>query len=99
MGADRYTQMVTNMPTIDMIEYDPQTLEKMSDSALLLQLIARKDLERPNRESDLNTRQLRRELCEKARAFVAAFGKLANPDMVSEMNGIIDKYDVIVEVI
>jgi len=47
-----------NLPTADVIEYDVAKLEAMTGEQLLLQLIARKDLERPKREHRLNARKI-----------------------------------------
>jgi len=46
-----------NLSTHDAIEYDLASLEAMSTGQLLIQLIARKDLERPNREGQLKSRE------------------------------------------
>ncbi len=44
-----------NLSTTDIIEYDLEVLQKMTGNQLLIQLIARKDLERPRREHQLQS--------------------------------------------
>lgn len=51
-----------SMPTHDIISYEMDVLNAMNVDELLIQLIARKDLERPTRENDLKLDLARQEI-------------------------------------
>ena len=62
-----------NLPTTDAIEYNLEVLGAMTTEALLLQIIARKDLERPNREGDIVASIAKAVLDEKVEAMATQF--------------------------
>jgi len=76
------------MPTKDIIEYDVATLQTFSVDSLLLQLIARKDLERPNREQDLKTSIVKVQLDQKVADLLKQFEALQLPTVVAAIKSV-----------
>lgn len=70
------------MPTEDIIEYDLALLTEMDNQSLLLQLIARKDLERPHRENDLKASAARLQLDAVIRIICDKFAEMGLPKLV-----------------
>lgn len=76
------------MSTEDVIEYDLAILNEMDNNELLIQMIARKDLERPKREGDLHAADAKRQLDEFVASICEKFAALGLPAVVKSIENV-----------
>ena len=80
------------MATEDAIEYDLEKLATLNTEGLLIQLIAREDLNRPNREQQLDAKAFARKSVITAVEFVAELEALGIPALAEALKKATDEY-------
>jgi len=83
------------MPTHDVIEYDLDVLQTMNEQDLLIQLIARKDLERPKRERQIQLRDLETIFREQLEDTIAQLDALKLGDFADQVRKLYEENFVI----
>lgn len=94
MEPRRHSPMVItsmNDPS-KLIVYDVEELQKMDAEGLLLQLIGREDLRRPNRQMDIDTAAMKAKLVAAARGYLAEVAKLDQPTLTRQLTEITAAY-------
>ncbi len=69
-----------------------EILSKMEAPELLLQLILRKDLERPKRQAQLGVRKVFDEICAKTEVYIAQLDALGVPNLTNALNSAYIEY-------
>jgi len=85
------------MSTSDVIEYEVSVLEAMNTESLLLQLIARKDLDRPKRPAQLKASLVFDQACKSLEAAIASVEAVGVPSVTSALQGALNDYKQSVE--
>jgi len=80
-------------PTSELITYSTDTLKEMDQKDLLIQLICREDLNRPDRSVSLDAAKLKDESIAAARSFEAEIAKCNIPDLSAALAQIISVYE------
>lgn len=74
------------MATHTVIEYDLEKLGVMDTNALILQQIARMDLDRPRREHDLDADTYRAKVVDAVDKYIVLLGELGVPKLTEALN-------------
>lgn len=77
----------------ELITYDVDELKSMETDALLIQIIAREDLKRPNRQYELRAAELHDKLVAEAKVYVAEMETFGIPKLTEAMQAVIAAYE------
>lgn len=77
----------------ELITYDVDDLQGMTEKKLLIQLIAREDLKRPNRQYELRADELKDKLVAEAKVYVGQMNEFGIPKLTEAMQAVIAAYE------
>ena len=80
------------MSLYDLISHDPEVLGVMTLKELAIQVLARIDLDRPTRESDLVAQDAREAMKVECESILTDVREVGIPDLESKLKTVMEKY-------